>query len=373
MRILKGAAWTVLPSGIEKTIRDLKIEDVDLLFPEQQSFKVLRKELLEDEALFRSNKLNEPAMIQAKDVFINNFTDTLLSKVIVHHSLVPPRGMNRVYIFWDTALTAGRQSDYSAGIVFMIQDIPGKDPIAWVLEIKYDHWTSSELVYQIVALSKKWAPDCTFIETLPSTTNTFKESVRTQKIMQGTSDFMISWFKPDPAAKAKETRIKFLEILMTRGILKIVMGTWIDEMKKQLLGYTGHKSNKNYKSGRKDDIPDAMGCVHQVLPFLSTLFPKTEEEKKLDEALIARKGMLDQYRWIYGSDPIDLGGPTIKHPEGRGSDRELHSGQDINVRHPSDIQMPPSNIGPPGSYVIEEDEGMQRGAYGIPLVPKYNK
>ena len=138
-------------------------------------------------------------------------------------------------------------------------------------------------------------------------------------MLQGTDDFPIFWFRPDSAAKSKETRIKSLELLLTSGRWKIVVGagtnasTYIDELMKQLIGYTGHKTNKNHISGRKDDLCDACGYCYKVMPSRMAAAP-TEEQKKAEEAI--RQKQLDDRRYqayfsgVMGS-PAGLGSQFI--------------------------------------------------------------
>lgn len=169
-------------------------------------------------------------------------------------------------------------------------------------------------------MTKRWAPECTFIEELPSTTDLFKRAVQEQKLAQGTDDFYINWFRPDLQLKAKETRIKSLELLITGGLLKIVIGpgtsatSYIDEMMRQMIGYTGHQSNKNYVGGRKDDIPDAMAQVYKVLPQRIASLPTDEQllmEEALREKALAERRYQAYFDGIQGG-PVQLGSQFIQ-------------------------------------------------------------
>ena len=317
-KFLKASAWTVLPHAEGKSIKELTEDDVDLLFPEGPgAFKVLQKKCRDNEKMFRCQQLNEPAALDDQDFYINNFTEENIRAAMLDISWLPKSG--KKYIFWDTALTAGRRSDYSCGVVYQIEERFGEDPVAWLLDVVYDHFTSTNLCSRIVSLYKRWTPECVFVEELPSTTDLFKRAVQEQKLAQGTSDFYINWFRPDSQAKAKETRIKGLELLLTSGRLKIVVGSgtnassYIDEMMKQMIGYTGHRTNKNHVSGRRDDIPDSLAYVYKILPTRSSAAP-TEEQKAAEEAL--RNKQLEDRRYqayfsgVMGS-PAGLGSQFI--------------------------------------------------------------
>ena len=305
LKYMVRACWTVKEGFENVPLKQLTLDMVDLLFPEklgsaEDTFEYLRTELINNELDFRCQMLNEPAHVEDEG-YVNNFTEENIRAAMMDLSWLPKSG--KKYIFWDTSLTANRKSDYSAAAVYHIEERYGEEPVAWLVDLVYDHFTSTQLCQRIVSLTKRWSPELTFIEELPSTTDLFKKAVQEQKLLQGTDNFYINWFRPDSQAKAKETRIKGLELLITGGRLKIVVGagtnasTYIDEMMKQMIGYTGHHNknkNKSFISGRKDDIPDAMAYVYKVLPA-RVLGDPTEEQKAAEEAI--RKKELDDRRY----------------------------------------------------------------------------
>jgi hypothetical protein len=83
--------------------------------------------------------------------------------------------------------------------------------------------------------------------------------------------------KPDQSKGAKKNRIKQLEILLNDDLLYFVGGDWIEETFKQFVQYKGEKSTK----ARKDDIPDAIGYLHQFLP---TTLPSPEMAAQMKAA-----------------------------------------------------------------------------------------
>jgi len=288
LKVLVGAAWGVLPSGQGKSIKELKEEDVDLLFPDGQgAFKILRKKLLENEELFRCNQLNEPAAKTDVETYVNHFNEDLLRKCYINFAEIPPIGKD--YVFVDSANSLRKQADYSVVIAYRIVEKADEDPTAYLMSCKFGHWTNSELAQNIVAFCKRWNPICTFIEELPTTSDLFKKGIQEQKRLQGTSDFQIQWFKPDPQAKAKEIRVKGVEMLATSGRWKICLGfgtdsaLWLDELMKQFMQFTGHKTTKGHVSGRHDDIPDCAGFVGKVMPMSNRTPEDTAMQKRLKE------------------------------------------------------------------------------------------
>ena len=193
LKILIGKAWTVLPHAEGKGIKDLTEKDVEVLFPEEASFKVLRKKLLQNENLFRSNQLNEPAMVSDEDFYHNNFTEELIRSCCMDASWLPKKGFKA--IIWDPASTPGKRSDYTAGTVFLVETETEKESVAWMIDATYDHFSSTEMCKQIVALNKKWVADYVGVEELIVTsTDTFRQEIQRQKYIQGTGDFFIDFF-----------------------------------------------------------------------------------------------------------------------------------------------------------------------------------
>ena len=56
---------------------------------------------------------------------------------------------------------------------------------------------------------------------------------------------------------------------------------WIEELKKEFLQFTGHKSNKNAVGGRHDDLIDAAAYLYKIMPIGA----RTPEDKERDERM----------------------------------------------------------------------------------------
>lgn len=261
-KYLFAAAWTVKPEYKHLPLKQLEERMVDLLFPEKLTFKSLRKDLFINEIDFRCQMLNEPA---GGEVSVNFDIETLRAHEC-QASRVPSIGS--LYILWDWALTSGKYSDYSAGVVVKI----GPDQDAWVLEIVCDKFKSSELAFQIVSLQKKWQPQGTIIEK-SNGSELLQLELRRQANKYNVPLNTIMWKTPSHEKDAKKNRIKGLETLLNDDRLHFVMGPWIDLAFSQLVAYTGERNSK-----RKDDIPDA-------LSFMTFLI--NPAKKKEDDAPVA--------------------------------------------------------------------------------------
>lgn len=299
----QGVAWKDLP------LRELELPMVDLLFPELKStpeatFERFMIDLFNNEEDFRCQILNEPAHTKTEDApYINLFTETNIRAVIKDISWAPKFYRDKA-IFVDTALTDGRKSDYSAFAVAGIEDLSdGKTPLVWYPEVRAIHATDLVIAKTIVELMRKH--DCrAYVEDLPvykvgSTHGTFKDEVKRQLLLQQVAHDVI-WFKSETSAAAKETRIRGLQLLHERGLLRFVSGEWIAQMIDQLVKYNGDKRyHSNSRAGRKDDIPDAMSYVYKILPYIEGVHTVEEKEEQEKRDLAMRMDALREH--IFGS------------------------------------------------------------------------
>ncbi len=308
LKILIGAAWTVLSEFEDVPYKQLKPEMVTLLSSDPKgpgSFKVLMGKCRDNEPQFRSQQLNQPvAELNDEESYINTFTDDNIRKAQKDPSWVTTiQGPVRRYLFVDTAMTAGRKSDYSAFAVAQIEE-RGEDqpPIIWWLEIRADRYPDQRVAEIIAELMSKW--NCgAYVEEIPSTSTTFKNEVNRQRHMKACQDLPFIWFTPDQQPAAKETRIRGLQLLHEHGLLRFVIGPWIDLMIKQLTSYTGHKSRKKYVGGRKDDIPDAMSYVYKVLPYIPGVMSESQKIEQEEREKKSRQSA--EYDRIFGSQILN--------------------------------------------------------------------
>jgi len=303
--VLIEPAWKVKSEAVDKLFIDYNPEDVDLLMDEGAGlFSVLKKKAIDNESLFRCNQLNEPAAhLGDSTIYVNHYTDGLLTDCQINISHCPIVGKD--YILIDYANSVREQADYSVMVAYRVIEPDYGDPVAYLRSVRFGHWTNSQLAENIVSFWKKW-PSRVLIEELVTTSSFFKEGIQKEKLRQGTEDFDIHWFKTDNQARAKEVRIKALEVLAVSGRWKICIGEgteaslWIDELKKQFIGYTGHKTRKNHVGGRHDDIPDACAMLNKVMSMANTTPLDLEFQKKVEEQMARRR----QYEHIHGFSTV---------------------------------------------------------------------
>jgi hypothetical protein len=123
---------------------------------------------------------------------------------------------------------------------------------------------------------------------------------------------LIYWKPVDNTKNAKANRIKSLELLLADDRLHFVTGPWLDETFKQLVQYTGEKSTRF----RKDDIPDALSFIIDLLPREAvpnnTTDPKESERVVEEQQQQAARAAWYQRLHGVSSQPIQ---PTSAQPE----------------------------------------------------------
>ena len=295
--------WTVKPEFVEIPLKELTEDMVVVTFPQKENFKRLRKKLLDDEIGFRCQQLNQPAATDRDDGELVSFSEDAIRARIININTVPKTG--ELFICWDWALTANKNSDYSAGICGRIY--PEKDRwVIAILDIVYGKWIPSELALQIVLFNKKWNPKSTLIEASAGS-NLLWDAIRNRALAYGVTIDAPIWKPPSVQPNAKRNRIIGLETLLEEGRLSFVAGPWLDEMIRQFVNYTGKKKN----SGRKDDIPDAMSYLSFFLP--NGPLAKESEETKAVERIQKDKRMRSQmYDRVFGSPMNPL--PSANEP-----------------------------------------------------------
>lgn len=262
------AAWKVRPGREKIGIKDLKEEDVELLFPEKLTYAVLRKKMLSNERDFRCQQLNEPQ----NDIAAIQFNEDTLRECLIQSTKVPPAC--DIVIAWDWAATSAEKSDYSAGAVGAID----RNTLElYVLEIDYGRWKSSTLAEKIVYLAKRHNPRVILIEKSNGSELLQNEIQRLAMRLRVATPIM--WLQVDNNADAKANRIKGVETLVNEHRIKFVQGQWVDEMFAQFIRFTGERKNR----GRKDDIPDAVSMLTHFLPKEATESSKTLTHEELEE------------------------------------------------------------------------------------------
>ena len=274
LRYFCRAAWTVKPEFASLKLKELKVDMVDLLFPERMTggemtedsiplaWEDLQAKLNLNERSFRNQQLNDPTDAEEDDPFKIIFKPDTLTKHSYHKSIAELQ-LGNIFVAWDWAYSDSARSDLSVGVAAKIYQNDVGDWGIIVLDVIYDHWSPSKLAHQMVFFNKKWNPKRTLIEET-SAAEIFKEVLKQVAWkLQTPLDFF--WFKPDQSLGAKRNRIKNLELLLNKDLLWFVTGgTWLDETFKQFGTYKGDNSTKK----RKDDIPDAISFLTLCSPRL---------------------------------------------------------------------------------------------------------
>lgn len=297
------AAWTVKPDYYkiaEKNLRDLTEDMVVLTFPDPDNgapFKKLRGQLVNNEKTFRCQQLNEP-------VWGDNFLITFKIEDLKAHlmnSIEAARRPGEVYIFWDTAKEAKKNSDFSVGVAMKIFQKDEDHQVAVVvMEVIFGRWTQTDIVYNMVEFNHKWNPKLTQVENIGGLELMQLRVISESKAKYGVVPNM--WWKPiDNEENAKRNRIKSLEILLKTDRLYFAVGHWLEQedgVFPQLTQYTGAKSTRT----KKDDIPDCMSYICRLLPSSAPLTAREQAEKTAREDQLTRDWLLwGNHERIFGS------------------------------------------------------------------------
>jgi phage terminase large subunit-like protein len=276
--------------------------------------------LIADEMLFRCQQLNEPAMGDHRPIFSE---DMLRSHTYPKES-APAEG--DLYITWDWALSMGKYSDFSVGVVGRVyKELDGSFGLS-ILKIVFDRWGTSELAYQIPKLSAEWKPKKTLIER-SNGAESLMLHINNQSKIFGLDPGFVHWQEVDKDENAKRNRIKMIEVAMKRNRLWFVGGEWIDETYRQFIRYTGEKKNR----GRKDDIPDAIAyMVKHFLPSSIDVPTDSDAMKLAEEERIAQARMRALSRAYFGQE--------YKAPPEPELDAPTYTAGNPWGRLPSDIQ-----------------------------------
>ena len=301
--------WTLPPELIPAYKRgELSLKNIidgqlaTLTFPTRGSWAELRKKLnKKGERSFKNQQLNEPT--DARDIsgYINHFEIEIL-RAHSHPKEWAPK-VGDIYVTWDWALSDHKTSDYSVGVAAMVyKKLDGQYALC-ILEIIFDKWKDSELVHHIIGFYKKWNPKKMVIEA-SNAVDLLKTALRNHSFRLGVPEIMndgvIYWKPVDNSNHAKVNRIKSIELLLVEDRFDFINGLWIDETFKQLTKFTGEKST----AYRKDDIPDAMSFLVDLLPYSSipgrNVDPKVIEREV--EMAQSKERSLAQHSRMFGSN-----------------------------------------------------------------------
>lgn len=297
IKLFVRQCWNVKAEYTSVPLKEITEDMVVLNFPEKATFKELRKKLLANEEQFRCQQLNEPAASDKDSQWKIHFDKDTLLRHMYNKESAPKEG--DIYVAWDWALTANKQSDFSAGVAGRIYKRPDDGLFGLsILDIVCDKWTFSELPIVILNFNKKWQPKETLIERSGGADRLFSDIAYKSFAYGGLPN--ITLIPPSLEPNAKRNRIKSLEILLKDGRLWFVTCEKLDLAFQQMTQYTGDPKNR----GRKDDIPDAMSYLCRFLPIDSA--PDRGEAEQF-KAMMAearkRKILKEQHDRIFGSVP----------------------------------------------------------------------
>ena len=134
-----------------------------LTFPYKLGWGRLRNILdKKGERSFKNQQLNEATDPNVDEAFINHFEESVLRAHCYPKESAPKVG--EIFQAWDWAYSDHKTSDFSVGVTAIVYQNKNRELALCVLEIIFDKWKSSELVYQMLAFHKKWNPKRVLIE-----------------------------------------------------------------------------------------------------------------------------------------------------------------------------------------------------------------
>lgn len=284
--VLKAPALTIKDHAKGKQFLDLVDEDVDLLFPVDRqgvprlTLKFLQDEFAADEYIFSCNYMLDPSRVRTV-----KFTEELLRSRITQEAGLPQPGTYRLFAAWDFADSTGRQSDYSVGVVGMI-DVFGR---LYIVELVRGKFAPSELAYQVAALASRWKVERIHIEKSPGA-DFLQNDIMRELTRVGYGECPIpEWFPVDNQKGAKAKRAEMLESYLNRGVLWL--STNMGYMDDVIHEFTNFKPD----SKRKDDIVDAIAHLARVIPAKVQLPETQQEQNNIVFEILARKQLQDMY------------------------------------------------------------------------------
>jgi predicted phage terminase large subunit-like protein len=252
------SAWTIRKDRViemdESNVPILKIDDVDLLYPERWSFKELHKQ-------YRKNPYKFSCQMQSKpDVSLESalvsFDDALIHNHCIPYDQLPFSG--RTFVCFDPAgYSKANNTDYCAGVVGRLSD----NGRLYILDIIRGRYNQVQMAAAIVTAAKDWQPEITIIEDSQGSKGI--EPTIVQIAQEQHVSVPIHWYTYSRKKNSKSLRIGHVASVLRADRLWFaahIRNSELQAMREEFV---------NFPFGRHDDIADAISILVAYLPQLS--------------------------------------------------------------------------------------------------------
>lgn len=286
LKVFRRPAITIKDYAKQKSFDQLQEEDVELLFPcdakgfPRLTLEFLKEEYATDEYIFSCNYMLDPQ----RTVTVR-FTEKMIRDRIVLENQLPQPGTYRLFSAWDFADSTGKNSDYSVGVVGMV-DVFGR---LYIIEIVRGRFSPSELAFRVADLAARHRVERIYIEKSPGSTFLHNDIMR-ELSRQGYGECPSpEWFPVDNQKGAKVKRAEMLESLLTHGHIWFSININImDDVINEFLKFKPDAK-------RKDDIIDAIAHLTRVMPARIEPPESDIERTKIVYEILAQKQLQDMY------------------------------------------------------------------------------
>ncbi len=325
-------AWKLKEGVDPKTpLRDLREDQVILLFPERLSFAFLKRELRTDEKAFLSqNLIIFPKAEDADEKFTFDM-DAIRAHIRLAAFFQDARILKTCLIV-DQAFSTSGISVVSALVTIQIMSREHGTEVAVLSDLVMERLRQNELAIQIILAYMKQHHSHILIERV-GPYEALQREIALQAVRRGIGLPAIYW-KPTVAAgvspKSKVARIKSLAIPLADDRLWIAASNWNDLILEQFERFNGHKST----GSKKDDAIDATSLgIEAYLPrYLGGLtLPKSEEQLVEEESARNVKRLTAWSNHIFG-DTSGAPRPRTTDPEPEQEANPLFRGLGINLK-----------------------------------------
>ncbi len=258
LKLICEPAYRVKPESLGKPEEDLVESDVVLFFPQILDWRTLMLEKHNDPESFWSQLMNRP--LSRKKV---RATEDLIRAHTVPWEQLPI--VSKIYIQWDLSYSVRNKRDFCIAAVMAVDEM-GR---GFIIDVVKDHYaTGRDLAFKIVDLIRQYRPELTRIE--DSVGGQWLKSDIDFWAWQMVIKPRIEWVPVDNAKDAKESRIR----VVVGGLIpadKLWFSSAISDYDELLDEFT--------KFNCRDDIPDAIGLLVDVLPLRPAEVSKQTREQ----------------------------------------------------------------------------------------------